>query len=73
MIWWMLAGLAVLVVIVLGVRYRPRPGGRRYRSVSLALALVFGQVFDPPSRHVIEAKEKKQDSLPRPGDPPATP
>lgn len=73
MIGWMLAGgLAALVIIVWTARRRIKPTGRRYRSISLGLALVFGQVFDPPTRHLIEAKEKKQTPTPSPGDPPTT-
>lgn len=49
---------------------RRRPAGSRLRQVSLALALVFAQVLDPPTQHLIEAKETKQQGLPAPGDPP---
>lgn len=51
-------------------RTRPKASGTRLRQISLALALVFAQVLDPPTQHMIEAKETKGATTPSPGDPP---
>jgi hypothetical protein len=69
---WIIAlGLIALAALVWAVaRRRPKPPARP-RPISLALALIFGAIFDPPQRHVVEAKQAKRDAPPRPGDPPS--
>jgi hypothetical protein len=74
---WLQYGLAFGALIVLaplvavGAR---KLGGRAKGGLAMAaLFLGLGEVADPPSKHLIEAKEGRKDGPPAPGDPPTAP
>ena len=71
-------GIAVLAAFAAGFAaaiWPRRAAIARKGKTSLALASLmfgFGSVIDPPSRHVIEAKEAKAEDEDPAGDPPET-
>ena len=70
---WLPWTIAVLVILVAAplIAYVGRRYGQTVRRTSgLALIMLgFGQVLDPPSRHIIEAADREEDEEPA-GDPP---
>ena len=71
---WLQYTLAIglLVVVMPLVAWTAKRYGRGFRG-NLALGAIllgFGEVVDPPSKHMIEATTKEKES-PTPGDPPA--
>ena len=71
---WLQYGLAAIILIVaapaiawLAKRY----GGKARAGIGIAaLMMGFGEVMDPPSKHLIEANEGEEKQTPTPGDPP---
>jgi hypothetical protein len=69
-----LIALAALVIAAPAVAlWAKRHGGRVRGGIGIAaLMLGFGEVMDPPSKHLIEANEGEEKQTPTPGDPPET-
>jgi hypothetical protein len=68
---YLVALMVVLVaapgVVVLAKRYC----GKARAGIGIAaLMMGFGEVMDPPSKHLIEANEGEEKQTPTPGDPP---
>ena len=71
---WLQYALALLAVAILwpaAALLAKRHGQRVRGGVGLAMILLgLGEVVDPPSKHLIEAKEDEPRGPPAPGDPP---
>ena len=68
-----LVALAIVLIAAPVVAYGARRFGGKVRGGIgvAALMLGFGEVMDPPSKHLIEANEGEEKQTPAPGDPPA--
>ena len=66
-----LAALAVVIVLAPVIAIGARRYGRRVRGGFLmaGILLGFGEVVDPPSKHLIEAQEGEEKASPETGEP----
>ena len=73
---WLLALViaALLVWATVAVARRPRDSRRKPGGLQMlgAMMLGFGEPFDPPSRHLAEAKSENPREEDESGDPPTT-
>ena len=66
-----LAALAVVIVLAPLIAFAARRYGRRVRGglMMAGILLGFGEVLDPPSKHVVEAQEGEENASPETGEP----
>ena len=66
-----LAAIAVVIVLAPLIAYAARRYGRQVRGgiMMAGILLGFGEVVDPPSKHLIEAQEGEEKGSPETGEP----
>jgi len=71
---WLQYGLAIVLLVLVApglIWIAKRYGGAFRGNLALgAILLGFGEVVDPPSKHLIEAGSPEEKESPTPGDPP---
>jgi len=71
---WIQALLALIALVVLApaVAWLAKRSGRKARGglMLACLMLGFGDAFDPPAKHMIEATDGEEKEAPAPGEPP---
>ncbi len=70
---YLIAFAAMVLLAPLVARAAKRHGRRAKGGLMMAgILLGLGEAIDPPSKHLIEAKEGETKGPPAPGDPPTT-